>query len=122
MEMYEYLESKDDKGRLQWRQVVVTGTESGVGTSMFLVYYLLRFVSHSAYLLVTGLRAYSTCVAQHMLEMSVITQWSAWLWCSLQNLLELRIQNLPATCTLICILICMLLSLCSWHAGLQATA
>ena len=63
MEMYEYLESDDDNGRLQWRQVVVTGIESGVGTSMFLVYYLLRFVSHSAYLLVTGLHA---CCSAHI--------------------------------------------------------
>ena len=47
VDLYEFLERKDAEGRPVYRQVVVSGNP-GVGRSMFLVYYLLRYVCHSA--------------------------------------------------------------------------
>ena len=42
MDLYEFLERKNHKDRPVYQQVVVSGNP-GVGKSMFLVYYLLRF-------------------------------------------------------------------------------
>ena len=47
MDLYEFLEGKHKTGRPVYQQVVVSGNP-GVGKSMFLVYYLLRYVCHSA--------------------------------------------------------------------------
>ena len=47
MDLYEFLERKDAEGEPVYQQVVVSGNP-GVGKSMFLVYYLLRCVCHSA--------------------------------------------------------------------------
>ena len=47
MDLYEFLERKDAEGGPVYQQVVVSGNP-GVGKSMFLVYYLLRSVCHSA--------------------------------------------------------------------------
>ena len=47
MDLYEFLERKDVEGIPVYQQVVVSGNP-GVGKSMFLVYYLLRYVCHSA--------------------------------------------------------------------------
>ena len=59
--LYQDLNSTDDSGSLKLRQVVVSGA-SGVGTSLFLVFYLLRCACHSANLLVRGTRA---CCSTH---------------------------------------------------------
>ena len=64
-DLYEFLQSTDANGRLSLQQVVVSGNP-GVGKSMLLVYYLLRFVRHSACLLVKGPQA---CFL--MLQMSI---------------------------------------------------
>ena len=46
LDLYEFLEGKDAEGDSVYQQVVVSGNP-GVGKSMFLVYYLLRYVCHS---------------------------------------------------------------------------